>query len=73
MSAVVSWLQNDILELRVCAEYASAVSFIKCTTLGGRAGIPDRATVEQFLRDGKIDYTDIMARQKHYRNVMRFG
>ncbi len=58
--------------LRECAEYASAVSFIKCTTLGGRAGIPDRATVERFLRYGVIDYTDIMARQKHYRNVMRF-
>ena len=58
--------------LETCARYASAVSFIKCTTLGGRAGIPDRKTVERFLRDGIIDYSEILLRKKHYENVMRF-
>jgi len=37
------------------AHFASAVSAIKCTAPGGRAGIPDAATVERFLRTGEID------------------
>jgi sugar/nucleoside kinase (ribokinase family) len=59
-------------DLRTCASYASAVSFIKCTALGGRVGIPSRKTVEQFLKDRTIDRTDIELRTEHYRNVMRF-
>jgi sulfofructose kinase len=31
--------------------YASAVAALKCTTFGGRSGIPDRATVEAFLKE----------------------
>jgi sulfofructose kinase len=31
--------------------YASAVAALKCTAFGGRAGIPDRATAEAFLRE----------------------
>jgi sulfofructose kinase len=31
--------------------YASAVAAIKCTRFGGRAGIPSRAEVEQFLKE----------------------
>jgi sulfofructose kinase len=31
--------------------YASAVAALKCTAFGGRAGIPDRNTVEAFLRE----------------------
>ena len=30
------------------AKFSSAVSAIKCTRLGGRAGIPDLCTVEIF-------------------------
>lgn len=59
-------------DLRTCAVYASAVSFIKCTALGGRVGIPSRNTVEQFLKDGTIDRTDTELRMEHYRGVMRF-
>ena len=59
-------------DLRTCAVYASAVSFIKCTALGGRVGIPSRNTVEQFLKDGTIDRTDTELRMEHYRSVMRF-
>ena len=32
-----------------CIRFASAAAAIKATKTGGRAGIPDRATVEQFL------------------------
>lgn len=48
------------------ARFACAVSAIKCTRIGGRAGIPDFATVTRFLQDGFIDYTDIDARVKYY-------
>ena len=49
------------------ARFASAVSAIKCTRIGGRAGIPDLKTVEQFLQDGTIDYTEIDQRVEGYR------
>jgi len=48
------------------ARYASAVAAIKCTRIGGRAGIPDSATVEQFLQNGAIDYTEIDRRVAFY-------
>lgn len=54
-------------EAEKCARFSSAVSAIKCTRLGGRAGIPDLPTVERFLRDGYIDYTKIDARVEQYR------
>ena len=57
-------------DLERCARYASAVSFIKCTTLGGRVGIPDRRTVEQFLENGTIDLSGAEERRKHYSSVM---
>lgn len=50
------------------ARFSGAVSAIKCTRVGGRAGIPDRAAVERFLKDGTIDYTDIDRRVAFYRN-----
>jgi sulfofructose kinase len=49
------------------ARFASAVSFIKCTCLGGRAGIPDFGTVMKFLETGEIDYTEIDKRVEFYR------
>ncbi len=48
------------------ARFASAVSAIKCTRIGGRAGIPNLATVERFLLDGTIDYTEIDQRVQFY-------
>ena len=59
-------------DLEYCARYASAVSYIKCTTLGGRVGIPSRKVVEQFLKDGTIDHTEAEERRDHYAGVMRF-
>jgi sulfofructose kinase len=49
------------------ARFASAVSAIKCTRIGGRAGIPDINTVNKFLGTGQIDYSDIDKRVEHYR------
>jgi sulfofructose kinase len=54
-------------EGRYVAEFASAVSAIKCTRLGGRAGIPHAAVAEGFMRNGEIDYTEIDKRVDMYR------
>ena len=62
---LAGWLMG--LSLRETARFASAVAAIKCTRIGGRAGIPDRPTVERFLREGVIDYTEIDQRVKFYR------
>ena len=48
-------------------QFSSAVYAIKCTRLGGRAGIPDYNTVQKFLKTGEIDYTEIDERVKFYR------
>jgi sulfofructose kinase len=37
-------------DLRRVARFASAVAALKCTRLGGRAGIPSMAEVEEFLQ-----------------------
>ena len=49
------------------AKYATGVSSIKCTQMGGRAGIPDADTLEKFLATGRIDYEKINRRAGHYR------
>ncbi len=50
------------------ARFASAVSAIKCTRVGGRAGIPDLAAAKRYLIDGEIDYSGIDKRVDYYRN-----
>ena len=55
-----------------CAKFSSAVSYINCTSLGGRVGIPNRAMVDRFLKDNTIDYSDIEPRREFYRNIMKF-
>ena len=41
-------------DVRRCAVFASAVAAIKCTKLGGRAGIPTRGEAEDFIsRSGR--------------------
>ncbi|MEG1516287.1 MAG: carbohydrate kinase family protein [Clostridia bacterium] len=50
------------------ARFASAVSAIKCTRLGGRAGIPDTKTAERFCETGEIDYAEINKRVLMYQN-----
>ena len=48
------------------ARYASAVSAIKCTAIGGRAGIPTRPMVEQYLREGTFPTEEILRRTAYY-------
>ena len=52
------------------AKFSSAVSAIKCTRLGGRAALPDYKTVQNFIKTGKIDYTEIDKRVEYYHNGM---
>lgn len=49
------------------ARFANAVSSIKCTRIGGRAAIPDLATVTEFIKTGRIDYSEIDRRSAFYR------
>lgn len=49
------------------ANYASAVSGIKCTRIGGRTGIPSKAGLAHFFATGKIDEEELDARLVHYR------
>lgn len=50
------------------AQFSSAVSAIKCTRIGGRAGIPDYETTLRFMRTGEIDYSEIDQRVQFYEN-----
>ena len=57
-------------ENAISASYSpssSDVSSIKCTKMGGRAGIPDTETLEKFLAAGEIDYEKINLRAEHYK------
>lgn len=60
-------------KLADCARFANAVAAIKCTRLGGRAGIPDLATVNRFLVTGEIDYERIDRRVAFYRTNFMGG
>jgi sugar/nucleoside kinase (ribokinase family) len=50
-----------------CARYAGAVSSLKCMYVGGRTAIPNRKTLEKFLKDGVIDTTECEERLAYYR------
>ncbi|SHO47518.1 carbohydrate kinase family protein [Anaerocolumna xylanovorans] len=54
--------------LSVCetARFAAAAAAIKCTRIGGRAGIPDMDTVKKFMETGMIDYKEIDHRVEFY-------
>lgn len=49
------------------AHFSNAVSAIKCTRMGGRAGIPTLETVIRYLETGSIDYEEIDKRVSKYR------
>ncbi len=51
-----------------CAQFANAVSAIKCTGIGGRAGTPTLEMVEEFMATGKCDRTIIEEKTKLYAN-----
>lgn len=55
-----------------CSRFASAVSAIKCTKLGGRAGIPNAAMTKQFLETGVIDDRQLEERAKYYERGIEY-
>ena len=55
------------------ARFSNAVSSIKVTAIGGRAGIPDYKTVRRFLDTGELDRTEIEKRVAAYRDDWLFG
>lgn len=54
------------LDPKEAARLATAAACIKCTRMGGRAGVPDWETAQEFLRSGHIDYTEIDKRAAFY-------
>lgn len=52
--------------IRDTAIFASAVSGIKCTTIGGRAGIPTPEVTKKFIETGEIDDREIKQRVADY-------
>ncbi|MDR3119944.1 MAG: carbohydrate kinase family protein [Clostridiales bacterium] len=50
-----------------CARHASAVSSIKCTYVGGRTGLPDRAMLARFLESGELPTAALEERLLYYR------
>jgi len=67
--AFIYGLLND-WGARECARWANAVSAIKVTRIGGRAGIPDAATTRKFLETGAIDYAEIDRRVEWYADAL---
>ena len=59
-------------DAKEAAVMASATSAIKCTRIGGRAGIPNRETLEKYLTTGEIDYEEIDRRVEYYRRAMDY-
>lgn len=51
------------------ARRANAAAAIKCTRIGGRAGVPNKATLLKYLETGEIDYTDIDKRVAFYADL----
>ena len=58
---------------RECAYLSSAVSAIKCTRIGGRAGIPTMDVLEKYIETGVIDYSEIDVRTEQYRDGIELG
>ena len=52
-----------------CARHASAVSAIKCTFVGGRTGLPDRAMLRRFMEDGTLPTVELQERLDYYRRT----
>lgn len=66
------YAHNQGWELASCAKFASAVSIINSTCLGGRVGLPTLEDVEEFLANGVICYSGTEERRKSYRDMVRF-
>jgi len=53
---------------RDCAVFASAAAAVKCSYPGGRTGIPDRGTLDRFLKEGVLDARELDERLLRYRH-----
>lgn len=54
-----------------CLRFASAVSAVKCTCIGGRSGIPDWDETMYFMKHGCIsDPESLEARKEFYKNMV---
>lgn len=60
-----AWLQG--WGAKKAAAFSCAVSAIKCTRIGGRAGIPDMATALHFIETGNINCSEIDKRVEFYK------
>ncbi len=65
--AFLAGLLQDNWSVEFISRFASAVSAIKCTRIGGRAGIGNMDTVLEFMNSGNIDYIEIDKRVEYYR------
>lgn len=57
-------------DARRCARWGNAVSSIKVTRLGGRAGIPDARTVSKFMETGELDGAELDERVSWYAKAL---
>ncbi|MCL2664733.1 MAG: carbohydrate kinase family protein [Defluviitaleaceae bacterium] len=48
------------------ARFASACSAVKCCRIGGRAGVPNKKVLEDYMASGIIDFTEIDERCLFY-------
>ncbi|MCL2099885.1 MAG: carbohydrate kinase family protein [Oscillospiraceae bacterium] len=55
------------LDTAGACQFAQAVSAVKCTQLGGRAGIPDLKQVKEFMDTGRYDFPELHERSAYYR------
>jgi sugar/nucleoside kinase (ribokinase family) len=56
---------------REAVRYAAAAAAIKCTRTGGRAGIPDRRELENYLKTGEFNSEPLEEREMYYRRAYR--
>lgn len=59
-SLLQGWEPDD------AARFSNAVAAIKCTRIGGRAGVPTAGTTIEFMKTGVIDFTEIDKRVSFY-------
>ena len=59
----------DNCSVKEAALRASATAAIKCTCIGGRAGIPNRRVLFKFMKTGTINYGEIDRRIAFYKNL----
>ena len=48
-------------------KFAQAAAAVKCTRLGGRAGIPMREQLKIFMETGRVDFPELDERAAYYR------